>query len=100
MGGTRISGRPDQRDRMKVRLMQRDGRHCHWCGTRLALHWFDPMGVLPNDAMTFDHVKPRALGGSNKADNLVLACKACNHSHGEFLSSFLQHMQHMTHRAT
>lgn len=91
-----IMKRPQNRDRARVRLLQRDGRHCHWCGQRMTLHWFDPLGALPSDAMTFDHVVPKALGGTNRTDNLVLACRACNHSHGERLSYYLQHTNRTT----
>jgi 5-methylcytosine-specific restriction endonuclease McrA len=37
---------------------------CYWCG--------EP------DADTVDHIVPVALGGSNRRDNLVPACRHCN----------------------
>lgn len=34
------------------------------------------------DAATFDHVTPKALGGTGKQDNLMLAHKRCNSRRG------------------
>jgi hypothetical protein len=41
------------------------GLSCHYCGAPAVLH---------------DHVVPRRFGGSNKPDNLVPSCWACNSS--------------------
>ena len=41
---------------------------CHWCG-----HVF-----ASQQEATADHVLPRAKGGSNGDDNIVLACQSCN----------------------
>lgn len=62
---------PRRRREARFRLVARDGRHCHWCGDRLA--W---------KAMTLDHVIDLADGGTNADSNLVLACKACNNERG------------------
>lgn len=45
--------------------------HCSYCGAEEV-----------NSARTFhvDHVTPTSLGGSHSADNLILACAACNHA--------------------
>jgi 5-methylcytosine-specific restriction endonuclease McrA len=43
------------------------GRRCVYCADRLAL-----------DGATLDHVVPRRLGGPTTADNVVVACYACN----------------------
>lgn len=32
---------------------------------------------------TIDHIFPKSLGGTNRQDNLVLACKSCNCSKGQ-----------------
>ena len=60
-----------RRPRPKVRLSRRevfarDGWTCMYCG-RLGLD------------LTLDHVVPRHRGGGHSWDNLVAACKACNH---------------------
>jgi hypothetical protein len=34
--------------------------------------------VLESDALTLDHVQPRARGGDRSAGNIVTACIACN----------------------
>lgn len=40
---------------------------CAYCGCELT------MGNL-----SVDHIKPRSKGGTNKTDNLILACNRCN----------------------
>lgn len=45
-------------------VFARDGMRCRYCGDS-------------ND-MTIDHVVPRCQGGSDSADNLVVACRRCN----------------------
>lgn len=52
------------------RLLRLDP-HCHYCGCEL--YWGNS---------TIDHVIPLAKGGRSRADNLVLACKACNNKKG------------------
>jgi len=47
-------------------LAERDGWDCHYCGETL-----DPYTA------TRDHKTPKARGGSNDLDNLVLSCEAC-----------------------
>jgi 5-methylcytosine-specific restriction endonuclease McrA len=48
--------------------------HCHWCGVELRLtrDTRDPARA------TREHLVPRHLGGSDAAENLALACAACN----------------------
>lgn len=53
-------------------ILARDGFRCHWCGGR---------------ATTADHVVPRALGGSDKPENLVAACTSCNCRRGAELGA-------------
>lgn len=36
------------------------------------------LDVIPVDAITIDHRKPKALGGKNTKDNLVPCCQRCN----------------------
>ncbi|MCC7103778.1 MAG: HNH endonuclease [Chloroflexi bacterium] len=63
-----------KRPRPKVRLTRReifirDGFTCQYCG------------VKTRD-LTLDHVVPRHRGGKHTWDNLVSACRACNHRKG------------------
>jgi 5-methylcytosine-specific restriction endonuclease McrA len=62
MARPRRSSRPWSRTRLRV--LQRDGYRCQWCGAR---------------ATVVDHVVPRALGGSDHDPrNLVASCVPCN----------------------
>jgi 5-methylcytosine-specific restriction endonuclease McrA len=63
-----------RRPRPRVKLTRRevfarDGYACQYCGRQT------------ND-LTLDHVVPRHRGGTHTWDNLVTACKACNHRKG------------------
>lgn len=63
-----------QRPRPRVKLSRkevfiRDGYTCQYCGKQ------------SND-LTIDHVVPRSRGGAHTWDNLVSACKPCNHRKG------------------
>lgn len=48
----------------RVALMRRDRHMCGYCGKR---------------AETIDHVIPRSRGGAHVWENVVAACKPCNH---------------------
>ena len=63
-----------KRPRPRVKLSRRevfarDHHTCQYCGTR-------------THDLTLDHVVPRHRGGSHTWDNLVAACKPCNHRKG------------------
>ena len=47
-------------------LFQRDRFQCQYCG-------------IKTRDLTLDHVLPRVRGGKHTWDNVVAACKACNH---------------------
>ena len=49
-------------------IFKRDKFVCQYCGEQPG-----------TDALTIDHVVPRAQGGESKWDNCVLACVDCNH---------------------
>ena len=53
--------------RTRYEVLRRDNHTCRYCG-----------GTAPDVKITVDHVTPTALGGSDKPDNLVAACKDCN----------------------
>jgi len=50
-------------------IFARDNHTCQYCGAR-------------TKDLTIDHVIPRHRGGKHSWDNLVSACKACNHKKG------------------
>jgi hypothetical protein len=56
--------------RKMLRLADRDGEHCVWCGT--------PISYRSVHA-TLDHIRCRSHGGADALDNLVLSCASCNH---------------------
>ncbi len=63
-----------RRPRPRVRLSRRevfarDNHTCQYCGRQ-------------GHDLTLDHVVPRHRGGSHTWENLVAACKACNHRKG------------------
>lgn len=63
-----------RRPRPRVKLTRRevfirDGFSCQYCGRQV------------ND-LTIDHVVPKSRGGGHAWDNLVSACKPCNHRKG------------------
>lgn len=53
--------------RLRYEILRRDNHTCRYCGA-----------AAPDATLTIDHVIPTALGGSDKSDNLVAACKDCN----------------------
>lgn len=53
--------------RKKRALYERQRGNCHYCGNYFPFH-----------KITFDHVIRKRDGGSNRMENLVLACLPCN----------------------
>ena len=53
--------------RLRYEILRRDNHACRYCGA-----------TAPDVKLTVDHVTPVALGGSDKPENLVAACAACN----------------------
>lgn len=52
----------------RQRIFERDKRRCLKCGS--------------TSELTIDHIKPRAIGGSNDDDNLQTLCFDCNGKKG------------------
>jgi hypothetical protein len=74
-GVLRLRYRPLAYRRAVRRVLRRDGYRCAWCG---------------GFGSTVDHVIPVCWGGRTVPDNLVVACRACNHSrHNALPSVFL-----------
>jgi 5-methylcytosine-specific restriction endonuclease McrA len=62
--------RPRPRVRLSRReVFSRDHFTCQYCGRQ-------------THDLTLDHITPRHRGGSHSWDNLVAACKGCNHRKG------------------
>jgi len=57
---------PDKR-RKKYALMRRYGRRCWYC-----------LEKFPKDLLTIEHLQNLRDGGSNRLENLRLACTRCN----------------------
>lgn len=55
-------------------LFRRDRNLCLYCGDE-----------HPDRELTRDHVVPRSRGGSDEWDNVVAACRRCNHRKGDRL---------------
>lgn len=57
------------------RLAEAQNWRCCYCGVRMA-------AASGNRRATFEHILPRALGGSNLIGNLVISCWDCNNKRG------------------
>jgi len=55
-------------DAKRYAIYQRDGFACVYCGA----------SARDGNGLSIDHVRPRTLGGSDEATNLVTACLECN----------------------
>ena len=87
---------------LKQKLIDRDGRHCRFCGipliraeVREAMNKCYPNELRwnrTNDSqhaafqcmwMQFDHVIPHSRRGTTDLDNLIITCSACNYGRKE-----------------
>jgi 5-methylcytosine-specific restriction endonuclease McrA len=59
---------PEDWDRLRVRVFERDGFACTYCGAK--------------EQLQCDHIIPLSLGGNNSLGNLTTACKSCNSAKG------------------
>jgi 5-methylcytosine-specific restriction endonuclease McrA len=57
------------------RSFAKNGGHCFHCKT-----WLPPQPM--SHTATRDHIRPRALGGTDYLHNLVLSCGSCNSGKG------------------
>jgi len=52
----------------RANVFARDAFSCQYCGSR-----------KPRNELSFDHVVPRVVGGRTTWENIVTACRPCNH---------------------
>lgn len=62
----------EERRRLKLRILARDGWRCQFCGIDLS------RDVDTFLTATIDHLLPRCDGGNNAEDNLIASCLTCN----------------------
>lgn len=78
--------RPPISAAVKLRVYQRDGGKCQYCGCSVPLEKV-PMIGWAGDHKRFlwviDHKTPVARGGTNDPANLALSCLACNQGKGQ-----------------
>lgn len=70
-----MSNTTAERKRLIVRLIERDGDQCHYCGVHLEQNDRD---IYKHNGVSIDHIVPQIAGGSSRIANLVLACRKCN----------------------
>lgn len=79
-------GRIGSRDRRRSvkSLIARDGCSCSYCQKPLIFRFMEPdsIPVEPVRYGNLDHRIPEARGGSNRLENLLLACERCNNEKG------------------
>lgn len=62
-------------------LEEKHDKRCHYCNRITSRSESEKYDRFP----TKEHVVPRAFGGENRLENLVLACYACNQKRGTIL---------------
>jgi len=68
------------------RIYERDGHSCVYCGHSI----YDDANLI----LTIDHVVSQDLGGTNRSENLVTACKRCNSIKGsKTVRAFFQYLR-------
>jgi len=71
-------------------IFLRDGFRCCYCGDQFS-----------HDQLTLDHVIPVSRGGKDAWNNVVTACKSCNHKKGNyFVEEIGMTLLHRPHRPT
>jgi 5-methylcytosine-specific restriction endonuclease McrA len=71
-----------------VRLLEKTGRKCSYCGRKLCA-----VETTARAAVTYDHVRSKFLGGNNARENMLPACRNCNQLKGSLtLDQFKAHV--------
>ena len=58
--------------KIALKLAERRGWYCHWCGK-----------TLDKKSVTADHIIPKSKGGKNTIENIVPSCQRCNNIRGD-----------------
>ncbi len=81
-----VLGRTRRNSLQRERLWHLQGGRCAYCGRPTRLHARE----TDEDCATVEHVVPASRGGPQRAGNIVLACRKCNHGRGSrVLAEFL-----------
>lgn len=62
-------------------LIKKQNGYCYYCGEKVSYHKKCDLKHKSQFA-SIDHVVPRSANGSNKIENLVVSCRACNNTKG------------------
>ena len=78
-----IGGTTARKRRIKQRLFDAQRGLCFYCRVEMRMDGPSPTTgrIGPREA-TFDHIKPKAMGGTSALSNLVLCCCRCNNERG------------------
>ena len=73
-----MSSRKSISPRKRLRVWNKTGGLCWYCGVKLRDDFDWAFGKTPKDAFTVEHLNPKSQGGGHGDDNLVPACMLCN----------------------
>lgn len=76
---SRVFRNSNQRRILRRALFAEQRGRCFYCGCRMTVD--HRLAATSPFFATFDHIVPVSNGGRN-ADNIVLACRACNEARG------------------
>lgn len=75
-----VGSDPFARRQLRVVLFEEQGGLCCWCGHKMTIA---AKGSMRQDYATFEHITPKADGGTDDRSNLKLAHRKCNHARGQ-----------------
>ena len=81
------------KNKQRVQVFFDGGGKCFWCKCRVKIVK-GYRGVLPDDAATIDHLYERDGTGKRESDEVVLACRKCNHERGEVHNRMLMEQRY------
>lgn len=67
---------------LRQTLRDKQRGRCCYCQVEMTTHKAPKNGPHPGTAETIEHLQRRADGGTNRRDNLALACRDCNMGRG------------------
>ncbi len=65
-----------------TRLSEQQGHRCCYCGKHTWSAHYGETGIW-QDMATVEHIKCKIDGGTNRKDNIVMACSECNNHRGK-----------------